>query len=94
MTRPEYVAGRSPWTRLTVVGIWAVAYALVEAMGVFCLRRLFALEYAVVFTSSSLHFPESYLAYEQAREAATVVMLVSCGFIAAAILVLRRAKGA
>ena len=74
--------GRSPWTRLAIVGIWAVAFALLEAMVVYYLRRLFALEFSAVFTKDTFHFPGDYLVYEQAREATTMVMLVAVGLLA------------
>ena len=73
---------RSPWPRLAVVAVWAVAFALVEAMVVYYLRKLFAIEFAAQFTEESFHFPKDYLVYEQAREAATMVMLVAVGLLA------------
>jgi hypothetical protein len=79
---PSFLASRSPWPRLAVVAVWAVAFALVEAMVVYYLRKLFALEYAAVFTEQSFHYPKDYLIYEQAREAATMVMLVAVGLLA------------
>jgi hypothetical protein len=76
----------SPWLRLAVVGVWAVAFALVEAMVVFYIRRLFALEFGVrfsaEFTPSGFHFPSGYLWYERAREAATMVMLLAAAYLA------------
>ncbi len=80
---PSFLASRSPWPRLAVVAVWAVAFALVEAMVVYYLRKLFALEYAAVFTERDFHFPKDYLVYEQGREAATMVMLVAVGLLAA-----------
>jgi hypothetical protein len=71
-----------PWTRLAVVAAWAVAFALVEAMVVVYLRRLFALEFDAAFTRREFHFPAGFLRYEQAREAATMVMLVGVGLLA------------
>jgi hypothetical protein len=61
---------------------FAVAFALVEAMVVVYLRRLFGLQYALDFTPRDFHFPRAYLGHEQAREAATMVMLLAVGFIA------------
>jgi hypothetical protein len=61
---------------------FAVAFALVEAMVVVYLRKLFGLQYALDFTPRDFHFPRAYLGHEQAREAATMVMLLAVGFIA------------
>ena len=72
----------SPWTRLAVVAVWAIAFALVEAMVVVYLRRLFGLQYRLTFTPGDFHYPRAYLGYEQAREAATMVMLLGVGYLA------------
>ncbi len=74
--------GASPWPRLAGVAVWAVAFALVEAMVVFYLRRLFALQSGLVFTPAGFRFPHSYLVYEQAREGATMVMLLGIAWVA------------
>jgi len=74
-------AGRAPWVRLAVVAVWAVAFALVEAMVVYYLRKLFALEYGLGFTPAGFHFPRDYLLYERVREAATMVMLLALGYL-------------
>jgi hypothetical protein len=79
---PSFLASRSPWPRLAIVGVWAVAFALVEATVVYYLRKLFALEFAAVFTERSFHFPSDYLIYERGREAATMVMLVAVALLA------------
>jgi hypothetical protein len=73
---------RNPWVRLAVVAAWAIAFAFVEAMVVFYLRRLFAQQYRLVFTPRDFHYPRAYLGYEQAREAATMVMLLAVGYLA------------
>jgi hypothetical protein len=73
---------RRTWIRLAVVAAWAIAFALVEAMVVFYLRKLFALQYGLDFTSVDFHYPRDYLIYEQAREAATMVMLLTIGYLA------------
>ena len=73
---------KSPWPRLAAVAVWAIAFALVEAMVVVYLRKLFGLEYALQFTPRKFHFPPDYLHFEQAREAATMVMLLAVGFLA------------
>src|SRR5450759_1338716 len=52
----------SSWARLAAVAVWAIAFALVEAMVV--------------------DYPRAYLGYEQAREAATMVMLLGVGYLA------------
>ncbi len=74
------------WLRFGVVAVWAVAFAVVEAMVVFYIRRLFALEYHVRFSSeytpAGFHFPSGYLDYERAREAATLVMLLAAAYLA------------
>jgi hypothetical protein len=75
-------ATRSPWPRLIGVFAFAVAFALVEATVVVYLRKLFGIQYALDFTPRDFHFPRAYLGHEQAREAATMVMLLAVGFIA------------
>jgi hypothetical protein len=73
---------KSPWPRLAAVAVWAVAFALVEAIVVVYLRKLFGLEFGLQFTPRTFHFPPDYLHFEQAREAATMVMLLAVGFLA------------
>jgi hypothetical protein len=89
MTMWEQAAARGGtgiWLRFAVVVAWAVAFAFVEAMVVFYIRRLFALQYHVRFAGSysqaGFHFPPAYLGYERAREAATMVMLLAIAFLA------------
>ncbi len=72
---------KSPWLRFAVVIVWAVAFALVEAMVVYYLRKLFGVQ-RLTFVPAGFHFPRAYLPYEQAREAATMVMLLAVGFLA------------
>ena len=72
----------SPWTRLAAVAVWAIAFALVEAMVVVYLRKLFGLQYRLTYTPGYFHYPRAYLGYEQAREAATMVMLLGVGYLA------------
>lgn len=72
---------RSPWTRLVGVAAFAVAFALVEAMVVVYLRRLLELQYAMAYTPAEFHYPRAYLSYEQAREAATMVVLLAVGYL-------------
>jgi hypothetical protein len=79
---PSFLSSRLPWPRLAIVAAFAVAFALVEAMIVYYLRKLFGLEYAAVFNERRFRFPEDYLVYEQGREAATMVMLVAVGLLA------------
>ena len=74
--------GSSPWTRLAAVAIYAAAMAVVEAMVVYYLRRLFALQYAAVFAPGRFSFPHAYLRHEQIREAATIVMLLVVAWLA------------
>ena len=78
----SFLASRSPWPRLAIVAVWAVAFALVEAMVVYYLRKLFAIEFAAEFTERAFRFPKDYLVYEQGREAATMVMLVAVALLA------------
>jgi hypothetical protein len=66
---------------LAVVAAWAIAFALVEAMVVVYLRKLFAVQYDLDFTPADFHFPDVYLRHEQAREIATMVMLLAVGFL-------------
>ena len=73
---------KNPWLRFAVVAGWAIAFAFVEAMVVFYLRKLFGLQYHLTFVPAGFHFPRAYLPYEQAREAATMVMLLTVGFLA------------
>ena len=56
--------------------------ALVEAMVVYYLRRLFALQYGAVFAQGRFTFPTAYLSHERAREAATIVMLAAVALLA------------
>jgi hypothetical protein len=63
--------------------VFAVAMAFVEAMVVYYLRKLFALQFDLTVTSRHFRFPKSYLRYEQAREAATIVMLLTVAYLAA-----------
>src|SRR5450759_302087 len=72
----------SSWARLAAVAVWAIAFALVEAMVVVYLRRLFGLQDRLLFTPGAFHYPRAYLGYEQAREAATMVMLLGVGYLA------------
>ncbi len=74
-------SARGVWTRLAVVVAWSVAFALVEAMVVYYLRRLFGVQYDLRFSPAGFHFPRVYLLHEQAREAATMVMLLAVGFL-------------
>jgi hypothetical protein len=78
----SYASDKSPWVRFGVVVVWAVAFALVEAMVVYYLRRLFGLQYHLTFVPADFHFPRAHLPYERAREAATMVMLLAVGFLA------------
>ncbi len=75
------LANRRLWIRLAVVAVWAIAFALVEAMVVYYLRKLFALQYGLSFSQPDFHFPPEYLPYERAREAATIVMLLAIGYV-------------
>jgi hypothetical protein len=68
---------RLPLARLAGVAVFAIAMAYVEAAIVVYLRKLFAVQYDLVLTAKSFHFPAAYLHYEQGREAATIVMLVA-----------------
>jgi hypothetical protein len=79
-------ASASPWPRLAVVAVWAVAFALVEAMVVYYLRHLFGIESVAAFREGPFSFPEEFLVYEQGREAATMVMLAGVGVLAAKTL--------
>jgi len=72
----------SLWTRLAAVAVWAVAFALVEAMVVVYLRKLFGLQYHLAFVPRDFRYPRAYLGFEQAREAATMVMLLAVGYLA------------
>ena len=75
-------SAKNPWPRLAVVAVWAIAFALVEAMVVVYLRKLFGLKYGLTFVPRDFHYPRAYLSYEQAREAATMVMLLAVGYLA------------
>ena len=72
----------SPWTRLAVVAVWAIAFALVEAMVVVYLRKLICLQYRLTYAPGAFSYPRAYLGYEQAREAANMVMLLAVGYLA------------
>jgi hypothetical protein len=73
---------RSVWVRLAIVAVWAIAFALVEATVVVYLRRIFALQLHLFYHVGDFHFPRPYLHYEQAREAATMAMLLAVGWLA------------
>ena len=73
---------RLPWSRLAALAVFAVAMAFVEADVVYYLRKLFALQFDARVTAPGFHFPKEYLAYERAREAATIVMLVAVAWLA------------
>ena len=75
-------SAKNPWARLTIVAVWAVAFGLAEAMVVVYLRKLFGLQYHLTFVPRDFHYPRAYLGYEQAREAATMVMLLGVGYLA------------
>ena len=72
----------SLWGRLLVVAVYAAAMAVVEATVVLYLRRLFVLQYGAVPAQGRFTFPAAYLGHEQAREAATIVMLVAVALLA------------
>lgn len=71
------------WSRLAALALSAVAMALIEAMVVYYLRKLFALQFDTRVTQKDFHFPQAYLHYEQAREAATIVVLLAVAFLSA-----------
>ncbi|MGO8685329.1 MAG: hypothetical protein ACLQUT_12235 [Thermoleophilia bacterium] len=71
----------SPWVRLAAVAIYALAMAVVEAMVVYYLRALFALQHGSGFPKQ-FNFPRALLGHEQAREVATIVMLIAVGYLA------------
>ncbi len=77
-----FLTARSPWGRLVVVAAFALTFALVEAMVVYYLRKLFALQYSATFTEGHFQFPPTYLGYERSREAATMVVLVTAALLA------------
>jgi len=74
--------GTSPWVRLAAVAVWAAAFAVVEAMVVYYLRKLFALQFGSTYADRIVGFPPAYLRHEQVREAATIVMLLAVGYLA------------
>jgi len=78
-------SAKNPWVRLAVVAVWAVAFALVEAMIVVYLRKLFGLQFRLTFLPRDVHYPRAYPGYEQTREAATMVMLLAVGYLAGRI---------
>ena len=65
-----------------MVAVYATAMAIVEAMVVYYLRHLFALQYGALITPARFSFPQAYLRHEQIREAATIVMLLAVAFLA------------
>jgi hypothetical protein len=76
------LASRSPWPRLIGVFVFAVAFALVEAMVVVYLRELLGVQHVADFNARDFHFPNAHLGHERAREAATMVILLAVGFVA------------
>ena len=74
-------SGRRAAASLAWVGVFAVAFALVEASVVIYLRALY---YPEGFAFPLKLIPAGYLRLEIAREAATIVMLCAVGMIAGA----------
>ncbi len=73
---------RTSWDRVVAVALYAAAMAVVEAMVVVYLRKLFQLQYGTVFRPGHFTYPHAWLRYEQVREGATIVMLLAVGYLA------------
>ena len=69
------------WRRLIALTLFVAAMAFIEAMVVVYLRKVFALQFDLRVTAKDFHFPEQYLRREQAREVATIVMLLAVAFM-------------
>jgi hypothetical protein len=69
------------WRRLIALAVFVVAMAFIEAMVVVYLRKVFALQFDLRVTAKDFHFPKQYLRREQAREVATIVMLLAVAFM-------------
>jgi hypothetical protein len=69
------------WRRLIALTLFVVAMAFIEAMVVVYLRKVFALQFDLRVTAKDFHFPKQYLRHEQAREVATIVMLLTVAFM-------------
>ncbi len=72
----------SPWTRLAAVVVFAAAMAYVEGAVVYYLRHLFHIASWQLAARKEFRFPHAYLRVEQAREAATVIMLIAVAYLA------------
>ena len=70
---------KESYWKLLVVGIFAIAFALVEAMVVVYIRRIY---YPSGFTFPLVRDAIEILSAELAREFATIVMLIAVGYLA------------
>lgn len=75
-------APRAPWTQALGVCVFAVAMAFVEAMAVRYLRDAIGLGEWQKVLDGKRSLPDTYVRLEQAREAATMVMLATVGYLA------------
>jgi hypothetical protein len=69
------------WRRLVALTVFAIAVAFTEAMVVYYLRKLFALQFDAHVTAQDFHFPHQYLRHEQARELAPIVAIAAVAVI-------------
>jgi hypothetical protein len=69
------------WRRLIALCVFAIALAFAEAMVVYYLRKLFALQFDARVSAPDFHFPRQYLRHEQARELAPIVAIAAVAFI-------------
>ena len=74
------IRGASVWNKLSGITVWAIAFAFVEAAVVVYLRKLFHPQ-GFAFPLEAQPFG-LILGVEVAREAATMVMLASCAWLA------------
>ncbi len=74
------IRGASVWNKLSGITVWAIAFAFVEAAVVVYLRKLFHPQ-GFAFSLEAQPFG-LILGVEVAREAATMVMLASCAWLA------------
>jgi hypothetical protein len=73
---------RASWTQVLGVCVFAVAMAFVEAMAVRYLRDAVGLGEWQKVLEGRRSLPHTYVLLEQAREAATMVMLAAVGYLA------------
>ena len=81
-SRANHFAPRASWIQVLGVCVFAAAMAFVEAMAVRYLRDAVGLGEWQKVLDGRRSLPATYVLLEQAREAATMVMLAAVGYLA------------